>query len=343
MLRMMATLASMLLLTAAAFRVRRLRLRWLSRAGDQQQPLLVMSFGNYCFTARSLGVAGGRTFATPFDWIFSNPKIVSHVIATGGETLLNASEYVKPPVIGSTGCCHRTYTPMLTADPKKTSNKHGIVFSHHDPTRAEDHAYLRRSVARLFSALASPLPKLCVLVSLEKRGMVDESELQLLHETLAREANPAGHVELAVVKLTVRAPDAPHASAGLPASTSRTARRGNTALRVVEMTCRHGLCGDGLALLDPADRRDLLVAIFGPRATFEDGHEILTFPRLAADPLASAEKSTTTPPTTDVPEMEVRRLWCKSHNGVHAKYRDDGYMTSRAWAHCEERRRTELS
>lgn len=312
---------------------------------SSEQPLIVMSFGCVCFTARSLGVAGGRTFAAPFDWIFSNPRIVEHVISTGGAALLDMDEYMEPPgsaAHGSTGTCHRTYSPMLQADPRKKSNKHGIIFSHHDPACTEGHAYLQRTVRRLTAALASHLPKLCVVVSLEKRGKVDDGELDRLHETLARDSNPVGHVELVVVKLTVASARARTGPPGLPEARHRQTRLGNTMLRVVELTCRRGLCSNGLALVDAADRRDLLVAIFGNRAIF-DGPDLLTFPKVAADPLTSVDGLS--PPETacaDMPET-VRSLWCNGHTGVHTKYSEDSYMASGAWAHCEEKRRAECA
>ena len=319
----------------AFLRQRRLESAAMELLVKHERPLLVMSFGSICFTARSLGVAGGRTFAAPFDWIFSNPLIVADVISNGGATLCDKREYTKPPRVedGSTGYCHRTYSPMLQADSTKT-NKHGVVFSHHDPTIAEDHAYLQRAVCRLRAALASPLPKLCVLVSLENRKKVRGCDLETLHTTLEAHASPAGHVTLAVVKLTTQPPGASLAGTGLGEARHSETRLRNSTMRIVEMRCRGGLGPSALELVDPADRRDLLVAIFGPNATFDstrkDAPDMLTSPLLAADPLspAGADAAAAAVAAAAVP-TSMRRQWCKGHNGRHVKYSSDEYMIER--------------
>lgn len=290
-------------------------------------PLLVMSFGSACFTARSLGVAGARTFAAPFDWIYSNPKIIAHVICTRGADLLDIDQYFKAPS-NTAGLCHRTYSPMLTSGPRTKSNSFGVVMTHHDPS--EDRAYWQRAVARLNATLESPLPKLCALVSLERRGAVSDADLEELHGALDRHSNPSSHVTLVVIKLTTQAPTASHDGCGLNAARRWERRLEHSTMRVVELRSRGGLDRDATRLLDPEDQRDLLVAIFGAGATFEqvDGRDasgarcsrdVLAFPRLAADPRRAAKAHAAIPEST-------RRLWHKEHRGVHAKYVDDRYM-----------------
>ena len=153
-----ATLTQTLVLSALTAALVRLLLRARHKVqGDE--PLLVLSFGTLCLTARSLGVAGCRTFAAPFDWIFSNPAIVAHVIANDGRALLDPSEYIKAP---TGGICHRTYSGMLKVGMNK-QNRHSIIFNHHDPLeRADDLAYWARRRAAPRS-LSSPLPKLCAI------------------------------------------------------------------------------------------------------------------------------------------------------------------------------------
>ena len=299
-------------------------------SGEQ---LLVLSFGSLCFTARSLGLAGCRTFAAPFDWLYSNPRIVAHVISSGGATLLDSDEYTKAPAEGVSSTCHRTYSPLLAKTQSK-QNKHAVIFTHHDPSQAEDHAYMVRTVDRLRAALASPLPKLCVLVSLEKRGKVWDSDLDHLLETLAAHSNPAAPVTLVAVKLTTtEAAGVPTAGAGLAGATQRTRQLRHCSLRVVEMRCRGGLGPKALALTDADDRRDLLLAIFGPDATFDactkDGPDMLTHPALAADPLSSAEDYCCAGKALAGRTKALRQLWCRGHVGTHAKYREDRYMIER--------------
>eukprot|EP00964_Phaeocystis_antarctica_P125525 scaffold89175_cov55-Phaeocystis_antarctica.AAC.4 len=299
-----------------------------------EQPLLVLSFGSLCFTARSLGLAGCRTFAAPFDWLYSNPRIVAHVISSGGATLLDGDEYTKAPADGVSSTCHRTYSPLLAKTQCK-QNKHAVIFTHHDPTQAEDHAYMARTVERLRAALASALPKLCVLVSLERRGKLLDSDLDHLLETLAAHSNPAAPVTLVAVKLTTTeaAGGASTAGAGLAEATQRTRQLRHCALRVVEIRCRGGLGPKALGLTDKDDRRDLLVAIFGPDATFDectkDGPDMLTHPALAADPLSSAEDLCCAGKALAGRTKALRQLWCRGHAGTHAKYREDRYMVER--------------
>lgn len=280
-------------------RTSRKPLQQLSLPHHEDPPLLVMSFGSVCLTARSLGEAGARTFAAPFDWIFSNPAIVAHIISSGGATLLDAHEYSRANggCDGAVGTCHRTYSPMLAAGHRQ-QNKHAIIFNHHDPTRAEDHAYFERTVARLRAALASPLPKLCVVCSLERRARLQERDLDVLLEALAQHSNPNGAVTLVAIKLTTGGGDsaAPtHGNDGAGpgiglenALRHREKTLRHATLRVIEMRCRGGLGPKALWLADPADRRDLLCAIFGADAQFDDAKTgpRLTRPVLAGDPIA---------------------------------------------------------
>ena len=353
-------LGSALLLTSAAAATYLGLLRRRARLlASSHAPLLVMSFGTWCFTATNLGVAAGRTFAAPFDWLFSNPRMVAHVISTGGAALLDADEYFQPAVDSRT-FCHRTYTPMLAATTKKGGkNKHGVVFSHHDPTRAEDHAYLCRTVRRLVAALASPQPKLCALVSMTKSEAIDDADLEHLHATIERHSNPLGRVTLVVVRLTTTTTQRSggdgsrggsgdgsgggsgggSGTVGLAAARQRETTRGHTTMRVVEMTCRDGLCGQGLALRNADDRRELLVALFGAEAAFAGSRaDILTWPRLAPDPLKpvavpTAEDGAAGGPRKagDVSEVVRKELrsWCKSHGSGEQKHAKDGYMISR--------------
>ena len=309
------TLTQTLVLSALTAALVRLLLRARHKVqGDE--PLLVLSFGTLCLTARSLGVAGCRTFAAPFDWIFSNPAIVAHVIANDGRALLDPSEYIKAP---TGGICHRTYSGMLKVGLNK-QNRHSIIFNHHDPLeRADDLAYFGRAVARLRAAMSSPLPKLCAICSLEKRLPLSDADLEVLLDALARHSNPRGSVTVVAVKLTTPPPNAPPpANAGLDQAVRHPERtRGHVTLRVIEMQCRGALGQRALSLADSSDARDLLLAFFGADAVFSS-RGMLTRPLLAADPLSSGVDPRMTHAQGGMPAAVG--------SGLHGKYREDSYM-----------------
>ena len=314
------------LCSATALILGRLALRRL-RSRLAGEPLLVMSFGCVCLTARSLGTAGARTFAGPLDWIFSNPAIAAHIVGSGGEALLDRDEYFRVAT-GKVG--HRTYSPLLTSGPKG-QNRHGAVFNHHDPiTSMEDRAYLRRCVSRMNAALTSPLPKLCALISLEKRGPVSDGDLDTLLAVLEQRCRPS-RVELVAIKLFTPPHGYSLPSEGPPGvgdarqiNSRRVTRREesmrNATLRVVELWCRGGLGPSALALTDPADRQDLLAAIFGDRATF-DTRGMLVTPVLAPDPLGGMAGHRVGVAVGDNPHPQGA--------GRIGKFRTDGYMVRR--------------
>ena len=168
-----------------------------------QQPVLVMSLGSVCLTARTLGLAGARTFAAPFDWIFSNPAIVAHVIADRGATLLDPSCYIR--LADKVG--HSMYSAMLVPG-AKGQNAKGVIFNHHDPIgSAADLAYLTRAMRRLDAALGCALPKRCVLISLEKRQPLCDFDFdgcdnpRSLLAVLAEHSHPDATLELIAIKL----------------------------------------------------------------------------------------------------------------------------------------------
>lgn len=215
--------------------IRRARMQLRNKERPAEEPLLVMSFGSVCLTASSLGAAHARMFAGPFDWIFTSPAIIAHVIADGGKTLLDREQCCKVNDDANLGRSHRTYSPMLTPrtaeDPRRQANRHGVIFNHHDPQQSDvDHAYLQRACARLRAALASPLPKLCVLISLERRSQVSDHELDKLLEVLEAHCHRESRVTLVAIKLTTALAlskrrseafkNAAAASASLPASSS---------------------------------------------------------------------------------------------------------------------------
>ena len=317
---------------------------------EQQPPLLVMSFGCICLTARSLGIAHARTFAAPFDWIFSNPAVVSHIISDGGLSFLNREQYFKAEKSSSdSGHSHMQYSPMLHAG-RKGQNPRAIIFNHHDPLNdAEDHAYLTRAVKRLLAALASPLPKLCVIISLEKRCKLVDAELDALLITLEKHSHPAAHVKLVAVKLLTAPHNDDQASAGTPSSSpefgvqsSREHTLRNASLRVLEMRCRGGLGPSALSLSDETDRRELLECIFEQhKAEFDAGGRLVR-PALATDPLAAALAACASNPSKRTETAESEQTGGQLTAGAagrSSKYRDDGWLVKEAAAPTQGRSR----
>lgn len=122
----------------------------------------VVPLGSFCHAAMALKRTGLRSWAGPFDWIFSSFGMVAHCIEDDFATFLDAGQYRSVPV-------EERHTPEANrCDHKFYRERFGVhfVFNHHDPAAsADDAAYFRRGVARLRQVFRSPLWKLFVVVS----------------------------------------------------------------------------------------------------------------------------------------------------------------------------------
>lgn len=175
--------------------------------GDEA--VFVMSLGTTCLTARLLGEAGARLFASPLDWVFSSPEVAADVIADGGESLLDRQAYIPlaPSSAAEGGTCgHSRYSNMLGRD---------TFFNHHDPFNSdEDWAYFRRCCTRLRLVLASPCFAVFTIISIQRREPLDEASVQTLFDLLcAKRAavargldddGGAGGFALVVIKLLTK-------------------------------------------------------------------------------------------------------------------------------------------
>lgn len=115
----------------------------------------VVPLGSNCLPATWLQQRGLRKFALPFDWAFTSPAIVRDCLADDFKSFLEPREYV---AIGrrGTGAGHRRYSPM-----RLPGRWQDFVFLHHDPLRKrQDYEYLRRSVQRFRTVMASSGRKL---------------------------------------------------------------------------------------------------------------------------------------------------------------------------------------
>jgi hypothetical protein len=281
--------------------LRALRIRY--HPAPPKKPLLTFSVGSYCLTAHTLGQAGARAFAGPFDWIFSHPRIVAHVISDGGESLLDAANYTAlgtPDRKQSQKVGHRVYSQMV-------GRSDGLIFNHHDPRdNADDHAYFRRAVARLRLALDNQhqLPLLFVLCSIERRQPLIDADIDHLFRVLRKHSLGASSLQLVAVR--IHAPSQKGRVVGarklrterlpLHAHASDKGGDGVASLHVWELQCRGELGAMGLSLADARDRQDLLMAIFGEgslsvgNSGSVDGRSSCKLNRpLAPCPLASRE------------------------------------------------------
>ena len=54
----------------------------------------VISFGSMCLSAMALQHGNLRSFATPLDWIFSSPEMISHCISDNWQTFLDPTQLI---------------------------------------------------------------------------------------------------------------------------------------------------------------------------------------------------------------------------------------------------------
>ena len=132
--------------------------QWAGRIFSQ-----AISLGSFCHTAKLLGDVNYRAFAGPFDWIFSYPELVTHVLRDNFQLFLDASQYEPVPIeqrmqAEANFCDHRFYREQF-----------GIrfLFNHHSPDQPQDYGYFSRAVQRFRDALASCNPPLLVMISQE--------------------------------------------------------------------------------------------------------------------------------------------------------------------------------
>lgn len=285
---------------------------WCSVASKPKktEPLLVVSLGTICLTARALSNAEARAFAGPFDWIFSSPAVVAHIIEDDGCSFLDTAMYESLGQPNAGECAkigHRVYSPMLRKD---------IVFNHHDPLNIpEDHAYFGRAFERLRCALQTThLPLLCALFSIERRSpLVDEDLDRLLDVMAARYCGPL----LDIVAVRILSPEQGTA-VGVHEERKRCVplRSGGVGtLTVVRLRCRGPFGPSALSLVDADDRSDLLTAVFGANSlrAGADG-ELCVAVDIAPDPL-----------------FDEGRAACQGRRFHKArKYADDGYLVAQS-------------
>lgn len=71
----------------------------------------VVSLGSLCLTSKLLQSMDMKTESYPFDWIFSNPKMIAHCLNDDFATFLDRSYYVSKSAPNVRRCYHTFYSP----------------------------------------------------------------------------------------------------------------------------------------------------------------------------------------------------------------------------------------
>lgn len=260
--------------------------------------LIAMSLGTSCLAAWQLGVLALRSFAGPFDWVFSSPTMVQHALNEDFKSMLDASffeHFGDDPLDKMPAGGHKVYSGMLGRK---------IIFNHHDLRDPADLAYFGRAVTRLLWALRCPNPKLFVIANHEHSGPLVDEDVDSLFDCLLSRC--IGQLDLVVVKVWGFS----KASTPAPARQVRRRKEGDGVLSVHELRCR-GHFDNGIGLKDPQDQEEF-EAIVADSVRYDLGRRSgKTFAHkschLATDPLKAC-----------VPQRIYRR----------GRYRDDGYLVS---------------
>ena len=120
-----------------------------------------VSLGNFCHSAQILKDLGYRVFSGPFDWIFSNPRALAHILNDDFKVFLDRSHYYPVPVHErkvpeANFCEHQFY--------KENFGVHHL-FNHHLPNEEQDYFHYLQAVDEFRANLRSPEPVLFLMVS----------------------------------------------------------------------------------------------------------------------------------------------------------------------------------
>lgn len=259
----------------------------------------VVSLGSLCIPAHTLARLGMRKFAGPFDWIFSSPAMVQHMLEDDFATFLDQSQITTSAKFRFKAG-HRFYSKML-ANNTGDSNIANVIFNHHDPSCDDGHAYFQRTVHRFRHCLKCRNAKVFLICSLEYRERMDDSELVQLFIYLVKSARVT-NFELVAIKMFAHLPPTIKATKKVaqkrtrPCSSSSSANgsellhlrmhAGGCCMRVHELHCRGDapLAGDGLTLTDEADNRDFEAILFATHGRTLAGS-------IARDPLHVADNN----------------------------------------------------
>jgi hypothetical protein len=200
-------------------------------AGDgaiPQSARQIFSLGGHCYTSHLLKQMGLRYGAGPFDWLFSDPRMVADCLDDHFQAFLNPAFYTYTGNPSGLGRGHLHYSPKY---------QRPVIFNHHDPLKPEDHEHFCRAVERIEAVLNGEGRSLFVAVLDIHRGK--EPNIQLMFEALRRRNSQA---ELLVMVGSATASEQPSASLIIQ-------RDGLQVFRVETTSLMQG----GLAHQNPAD------------------------------------------------------------------------------------------
>lgn len=113
----------------------------------------VVILGTHCYTSALLKRANLKRWSGPFDWIFSSPAMVSHILNDNFQKFLDRTYYKPIPLH------ERVPNPEYNrVEHEFYLDKFGIgsIFNHHEAHLDNDYQYFVRCVSRFRTALASP-------------------------------------------------------------------------------------------------------------------------------------------------------------------------------------------
>jgi len=126
----------------------------------------VTSIGSQCLTSVMLQNAGLKRFSGPFDWIFSNLRMVADCIEDDFAAFLDRDQYRPIPPE------RRQSTTTQFANHALYHHRYKLaaIFNHSDPCRPDVYDYLVRCVDRFRKLLASDRPQLLLAFSRRDQG-----------------------------------------------------------------------------------------------------------------------------------------------------------------------------
>lgn len=165
-----------------------------------------VSVGSFCHSAMALKQAGLRHHASPFDWLFSNPRAAAHAIEDDFKVFLDRSHYKPVPLE------ERSEPTVNLCEHNFYRERFGVqrMFNHHLPTQDGVHAYFQRAVQRFRQQLHSSQWTLFVLTLARPVGPAEIKPLLsalraastnfVLVELLFKVATPASQADVMPVR-----------------------------------------------------------------------------------------------------------------------------------------------
>lgn len=132
----------------------------------------IISVGSHCITSSFLKSAGIKRWSGPFDWIFSNIRMVNHCFSDKFTAFLDRRFHIKTPMnsiihVGANVCAHSFYKDNFGVE---------FVFNHHDITVDHVYDYYVRCVSRFQRTVNGPNETLLVGLT---QNVVEEDFLEL--------------------------------------------------------------------------------------------------------------------------------------------------------------------